>query len=483
MDEAELINEVLGLALACHAGTATAEERARLERLLVDDPRAIGWYLRIVDDTLTLRDAAAAQANSASAANATEIAAPAEPAVQSKNSVFLFNSYRKLLWTCAAIACLVPVALTIGLWRTPLNKTDVVQSGKADFARIIEVTNVKWSDGAPHYDEWSSIKPGARLQFNSGWLTLFFSNGAELVIEGPADVRYDSSQKVFARKGKLAARIGPDAIGFRIETPHANVIDRGTEFGISVDGDSHTSVVVYKGVVDMDLAGDATRRRRLETGEALSVDRDGQLSRITTVGSNEFLEPPQLRFGGNLQSRLIASVTDNVRSLETAKYYRVISRGFHEDCQAYVDRMHQWNGVDRNGLPPFLLGGDYVMTFNDDKIVNQIEITLSISRPSIVYVLFDDRVEPPDWLTRDFVNTKWKVGSDEGYDNRPIPIAEGAGQSIDHVFSVWMRKVHNASTVMFGPLTHEPTPPTVGIKAERSMYGIVVTPMRANRPE
>ena len=231
------------------------------------------------------------------------------------------------------------------------------------------------------------------------------------------------------------------------------MIDRGTEFGISVDGDSHTSVVVYKGIVDMDVVREGEPgRRRLQTGEALSVDRAGQLSRITTVESNEFLEPPQLRLGGSRQSRLITAVTDNVRSLETAKYYR-IRRGFREDCQAYVDRMHQWNGVDSNGLPSFLIGGDYVMTFNDDKIANQIEISVTLDRPANLYLLVDERVTPPDWLARDFVKTKWTVGSDEAYDNRPIHNAVGPGQSIEQKFSVWMRKVRSATTVMLGPLT------------------------------
>ena len=78
---------------------------------------------------------------------------------------------------------------------------------------------------------------------------------------------------------------------------------------------------------------------------------------------------------------MITAVSDNVRSLETAKYYRVIPDGFREDCRAYVDRLHEWNGVDERGLPPFLVGGDYVMTFNDDKITTEIEIAVS-ARPA-----------------------------------------------------------------------------------------------------
>jgi hypothetical protein len=480
MDETDLINEVLELTLACQRGKATPEEHARLERLLVDDPRAIAWYLRIVDDSLTLRDGVSSVCGSTDCVPPTAIQFEQDESLHSPPTRFRPSDYRNYVVAFAAIAGAILVGLSIRVWM-PNADSSSTQSARIEFARIVELSNVEWADGAEKYDEWSSIEPGARLRLTSGWVNVFFSNGAELLIEGPADVRYDSSQKVFARQGKLAARIGPDAIGFRIETPHANVIDRGTEFGISVDGDSHTSVVVYKGIVDMDVLREGEPgRRRLQTGEALSVDSDGQLSRITTVESNEFLEPPQLRLGGNRQSRLITAVSDNVRSLETAKYYRIIRRGFREDCQAYVDRMHQWNGVDASGIPSFLLGGDYVMTFNDDKIANNFEITVTLSRPANLYLLVDERVPPPDWLSRDFVKTKWTIGSDEAYDNRPIHNAVGPGQSIEQKFSVWMRKVTSASTVLLGPLTREPPPPNLGIKVGQSMYGIVATPLREN---
>ena len=206
----------------------------------------------------------------------------------------------------------------------------------------------------------------------------------------------------------------------------------------------------------------------------------GQLSRITTVQSAEFLEPPQVRVPGAVQDRVITAVNDNVRSLETTKYYRIIPRGFREDCRAYVDRQHEWNGLDERGLPPFLLGGDYVMTFNDDKIVTEIEMAITLSQPATLYVIVDDRVTPPEWLTRDFVNTQWDVGSDEGYDDHEIAAGVGAGLSLDRICSVWRREVPEPTTVMLGALSHEKSTKTAR-EVERSMYGIVATPLYRER--
>jgi hypothetical protein len=340
------------------------------------------------------------------------------------------------------------------------------------------VSNVEWSAGAKQFEEWSFVEPGDSLRIERGLVNFFVDNGAELLIEGPADVDFLSRKKVFARKGKLAARVGPGAIGFSIETPHANVIDRGTSFGMSVDENSRTDVVVYEGMVDLDVLGEnAPARRRLERGEALSVSNLGKLSRIISVESTTFLEPPEVvRAAGARTGQVISSVSDNVRSLETTKYYRVIPGGFHEDCRAYVDRGHQWNGVDGRGLPPFLVGGDYVMTYNDDKIVTEFEIAIGLSRPAALYVIIDDRVPPPEWLKRDFVDTHWDIGSDEGYEDRIIANGVGPGESIDHTCSVWRRAVPEPTTVVLGELSSE----EVAIPAtdvERSMYGVVAVPL------
>jgi hypothetical protein len=482
MDDKELMNEVLELTLACQCGDATAEERARLERLLADDPRAIQWYLRVVDDSLTLLDAAAANDNVSSAiAEPAKVLAAELATPLTKNNALRSRGGHRPRWSLAiaVVACVLLAAFAA------LERRSRVAPGRADFAdrnngrlaRVVDVSGVAWADGAKQFSEWSLVRAGDTLKFRSGWINLFLENGAELLIEGPADVKFVSLNRVFAAQGKLAARIGPGAVGFRIDTPHANVTDRGTAFGVSVDGDSHTSVVVYEGIVDLDVVGDRKLpRRRMESGEALSVNRQGKLSRITTVESEEFLEPPKVRVGGNQPSRLIASVSDNVRSLQTAKYYRVIPGGFQEDCRAYVDRLHEWNGVDGRGLPPFLAGGDYVMTFNDDKVATKINIAVTLARPANVYVLVDDRVPPADWLKRDFVDTGWDVGADEGYEGRDIQTVNGPGNSIDHVYSVWRRNASHLDTIVLGALSEEEsTKPARDV--ERSMYGVVVTPL------
>jgi hypothetical protein len=494
MDDLDLINEVLELTLAFQRGDATAEERARLERLMLDNPQAIDWYLRVVDDSLTMRTAASAQEAQPPASNqasdSDESASDGRDCERLLREVVaqspthrvsftrLFKSWRA--WSAPAVAAVLLIATTGWLWWegavSPLTQSSLPAAGRA--ARVVNVSDVEWSTGAKTYDEWSFLEPGESLQFERGLVNLFLENGAELLIEGPADVDFVSIEKVFARKGKLAARVSPGAIGFSIETPHANVIDRGTSFGMSVDENNRTDVVVYEGKVDLDVMGDnAPPRRRLERGEALSVSRLGLLSRITTVQSTKFLEPPQFRLASGGVAPVITAVSDNVRSLETAKYYRVIPNGFREDCRAYVDRLHEWNGVDERGLPPFLVGGDYVMTFNDDKTASEIEIAVTLGQPAALYVVIDDRVSPPAWLVREFVDTGWDCGSDDGWGaDELIQTGLGPGVSVERACSVWRRNVNVPSTVVLGALSDvESLDPEELVS--RSMYGIVAVPL------
>lgn len=489
----DLISEVLELTLAYQRDDATDEECARLERLLIDNPQAVDWYLRVLGDTLTLRAAASRRPESKTSSTANEPSQASDVGVLTAHSTredsapreagelrFAAIGGRWRSWAPLVTAATLLLVVTGGLLWNLADRPAAQNSLPSDdqSARVVNVSNVLWSPGAKAYGEWSFVAPGESLKFEQGLVNLFLDNGAELLIEGPADVDFVSIEKVFARKGKLAARVSPGAIGFSIETPHANVIDRGTSFGLSVDENSRTDVVVYEGKVDFDVMGDnAPPRRRLERGEGLSVNRLGILSRITTVGSTDFLEPPQVRASGKPpQPPVITAVSDNVQSLETTKYYRVIPGGFREDCRAYVDRTHEWNGVDKRGLPPFLVGGDYLMTYNDDKIVTEFEIAVSLGQPASLYVIIDDRVPPPEWLSRTFVNTHWDVGSDEGYEGRDINNAVGAGKSIDHTCSVWRHDVLEASTVVLGALSSE----EFALPAEdvgRSMYAVVAVPL------
>jgi hypothetical protein len=481
MDRNALTRELIELATAYHTGAATDDERARLERLLEDNAEARAIYLRIADDTVTLNDVRLGGPLSCTAAEAGGAACTISLAPTAANRR---RRWLRPLWVAAA-----SLAVAAGAWlayRSTSRGIGIDEAGGPSgesFARVLNISNVDWAEGSPVYGEWDRLGPQDALKINRGRIEVLYDNGVQFLVQGPADLTFISEERVAATSGQLVARVSPEAIGFKITTPHAVVIDRGTSFGVTIEPERQTDVVVYEGMVDLALGESASRQGpRLAAGEALRIGRDGRIGRISSVASDLFLPPPSLGDFASLKGRLISAVSDNLQSSQTAKYYRVIGQGFREDCQAFVDRHHQWNGVDDRGIPPFLENCDYVMTFNDDKVNAELRIAVTLARPGRLYVLVDNRVPQPGWLADGFVDTGWDIGIDEGYDDVPtVKTAVGPGRSIENTCSVWARDVPRPSTVMLGPL-RDVAVQSAPRAVEQLMYGIVASelPMPGN---
>jgi hypothetical protein len=89
----------------------------------------------------------------------------------------------------------------------------------------------------------------------AGLAELRFAGGADVILEGPATFRIDDRDTGTLDAGRLAAMAPPAARGFTIRTPSATVIDRGTEFGVSVDADGTSEAHVFAGRVEVAVQG------------------------------------------------------------------------------------------------------------------------------------------------------------------------------------------------------------------------------------
>jgi hypothetical protein len=367
-------------------------------------------------------------------------------------------------WPRWALAALVLVAVGLVI---QASRSGRLGRGGGAVATLVEARDVVWDGGQPPIAVNARLGP-REIRCRSGTLRLAFDSGASVTLEGPADLQIVSGMRLRARRGRITARVRGELKGFSVETPSTLVVDQGTEFGVEVDDSGRTGVVVFEGLVDLaraEAADGPAPIKRLVQGEAMRVDRAGALSRIVSV---------ERRAGGDVWSTgpsadreaVIRSVRDNIRGLDSAKYYQIVPRGLADDATAYVDRPHQWNGLDEHGLPEFLRGADYVMPFNDDKWLSDLEITVELARAATLYVFLDVREQPPEWLTGRFLDTGVKIGLDEG--SWPDPtlyfVDTGSGRSIDHVFTVWSRDVGPNESITLGALS--------GGKNNRAMYGI-----------
>lgn len=335
-----------------------------------------------------------------------------------------------------------------------------------DVASLVEARGVVWGEGQ------LPIAVGTRLgqreiRCASGTLKLVFDVGVRVSVDGPADLRILSNMHVLALRGRITAHVDGRAKGFAIETPTTLIVDQGTEFGVEIDATGQTGVVVFQGLVDLTRSGPADLQgpiQHLGQGEGVHVGNAGRLSRIVSVerrpGDDEWATGP-----ASDQGAVILAVRDNIRGLDSSKFYQIVSRGLGEDAPAYVDRTHQWNGLDQQGLPAFLRGADYIMPFNDDKWIRDLSITVEVARAATLYVFYDTRLPTPKWLCERFTNTHVSIGLDEGHwpTSPPRSVGRGPGVSVDTVFSVWRREVGPDESINLGAMENG---------GPHAMYGI-----------
>jgi hypothetical protein len=349
--------------------------------------------------------------------------------------------------------------------------------GGRPFATLVEARHVVWESGQTPLALGARLGP-CTIRCKAGTLKLAFDRGARVALEGPADLRILSGLRLHALRGRITARVDGPAHGFAIETPSTLVVDHGTEFGVEVDASGQTEVVVFEGRVDLALQRGATlpvenaptpAMTRLVRGEAMRVDATGGVSRIIAVerrpGDDEWSTGPS-----SDRDAVIRSVRDNIRGLGSSKYYQIVRRGLDDDVLAYVDRLHQWNGLGPAGLPAFLRGADYIMPFNDDKFMSDLQVTVEVARTATLYVFYDNREAIPAWLSDQLADTGVDIGLDECSSPEGVPLAaaRGSGLSIDHRFSVWSCPLEANASIVLGALGQG--------KNAKAMYGIAAVP-------
>lgn len=437
MAEDENVRKLVDL---CCDGLATDEQRKELGERIKESPEVRDYYIShsfLISQMLTYADAA------------NEPAMPA-PKLGHRKSVPKL-AFPRLLAIAASLAlCIAGGSVYL---------ETIAPSSQVAVGRLRQL------NAGPNDWQTSVLNARERIDVKKGTYEVVLDNGVKISLAGPASFTIEDPMRFRLAWGRITADVPKQANGFRVLTYDADVVDHGTRFGVAVVPGAGTDVAVFEGRVNV---GSISQRKDLTIGKAVSVSNGGQMSRMTVVRPNTFNIP---REAANSQGPLITSVSDNIRDVDEMGFYRIVNQGFDEDQPAYVDRVHQWNGVDKNGLPKELIGADYVMPFNEDKFARQIEVAVTLSRLADVYVLLDKRAEVPEWLEKDFDDTGLAVGIDEGErpgrPEDPRTIAKKAGNSIDYVFAVWKRKSPAIGEVTFNGMDNG---------NNISMYGILAVP-------
>ena len=317
-----------------------------------------------------------------------------------------------------------------------------------------------------------------RLEMKTGSLRFRISSGAVVDVEGSVALKLVDPMRLQLLRGSITTDVGTEAKGFVVDTVSARVLDLGTRFGVSVGDNGSTDILVLQGEVEVHRAGQPlTRESRLASlyeGEgARMVTWEAKIQRLQAAA----LSGDRLMISGlnAPASAVITDVTDNIKKANFYRCYTIVPGGMTQGALAsLVHRGHRkliWQSLPDQPFPAELQGADIIGTFQGEVIRKEIpDINLDLSHPCAVYVLFDSRATPPDWLKRDFKDTGLRLRSGPWWSDLLATknLKPDANGELYIVHSVWRRDVPAAGTVTLG------APFIKGGKYPYAMYGIAV---------
>jgi hypothetical protein len=157
--------------------------------------------------------------------------------------------------------------------------------GGGNVAEVIGSTGV---DGFP--ENGKAYAKGDRIAFDTGFVSLRFEKGAELILEGKAELEFTGTNRAKLIRGSAVANVPESAHGFTLDGPGGKVVDLGTEFAVKADG-GEMEVHVLKGEVEAKAKGH--KAVALKQDKAIRLGKSGAAG--LTVSPVSFLTalPPK----------------------------------------------------------------------------------------------------------------------------------------------------------------------------------------------
>lgn len=192
-----------------------------------------------------------------------------------------WNAFRRRQWTWQRIAAYVGVAgatlaatLILQLiirGPQPAGIAVVPVAGPPEppqyVATLAQTANARWDEAHPDLAEGSRLLPG-ELKLKEGLARIHFDSGVNLLVEGPAELKLESSKAAWLLAGKVVFRGEDAASPFAIRTPASILIDTGTEYGVDV-GAKREEVHVFSGEVQREaVAKKSSQPELVGAGEA-----------------------------------------------------------------------------------------------------------------------------------------------------------------------------------------------------------------------
>jgi ferric-dicitrate binding protein FerR (iron transport regulator) len=159
-----------------------------------------------------------------------------------------------------------------------LNRGDAETSQPV--AWLSDAQNCSWQEGE---DPSLQLQPGSKLNLLQGLAQIQLSRGAVVILEGPSRIEILDDNGIRMERGKLSARVPESAHGFVVVSPQGKIIDRGTEFGVSVSEQGQSEVRVFEGLVE--ATGTDSHMREVKVAERFALNSN-KVEHVKDVETN-----------------------------------------------------------------------------------------------------------------------------------------------------------------------------------------------------
>ncbi|MCB1226916.1 MAG: FecR domain-containing protein [Verrucomicrobiales bacterium] len=143
----------------------------------------------------------------------------------------------------ASLAALLSISALF--WQSSRSPEPAAETTASGFGVVSSQVDAVWDRPLAE----GALVPAGRVHLTSGAAQLELFSGVNIVIEGESEFELLSAMEMTVHQGKVRARVPEPAIGFRLRTPAGEVVDLGTEFGVSVS-EGAAEVQVLDGKVE-----------------------------------------------------------------------------------------------------------------------------------------------------------------------------------------------------------------------------------------
>jgi hypothetical protein len=259
------------------------EQLRQLERGLIDDAEARRMFVREFQLHTELQFAIRSRRAAGAVLDRVQAEVPEGPPPASPSGTLAgrrgWSAARLSASILAVFSLLAILAVTAARWigRDSVPAAASVRATERrdrNVAWLVNAQDCRWA-GAEVQMPGRDMRAGKLLGLLGGLAEIEFECGAQVILQGPAELVLVDGQTARLVHGSLTARVPEQARGFTVLSPQGKVVDLGTEFGLSVDEQGATTVRVFRGVVaafPLAAGGDANPAVTVSQDQTARID-------------------------------------------------------------------------------------------------------------------------------------------------------------------------------------------------------------------